>query len=90
MMNPGDRRQNCAQIFGGAERLSLSPAEGERAGVRGNPRTAIDKLLVEHHPRPPHLDPLPFRLAAAKRFGEAGRGEGSECRAVRYPTASPS
>ncbi len=32
-MNPQDRRQNSKQAFEGSEALSLSPAEGERAGV---------------------------------------------------------
>jgi len=34
-MNPRDKRQSYEQIFRGAERFSLSPAEGVRAGVRG-------------------------------------------------------
>ena len=34
-MNPWDRRHSWEQACGAAERFSLSPAEGERAGVRG-------------------------------------------------------
>ena len=89
MKKPWDGRQNCDQIYCDAERFSLSPAEGERAGVRGNRRAAVDKIHDRHRLRPtPHPDPLPFRLAAAERFGEAGRREGIDRRNVVYLTPS--
>ena len=54
-------------VAASAERFSFSPAEGERAGVRGKGLATIEQFLL-HHLRPtPHPDPLPFR-----------RGEGSD------------
>ncbi len=53
LINPRDRRPNRKQIFGGAERFSLAPAEGERAGVRGNLRP----LTAPSRSRPFRFDP---------------------------------
>ncbi len=67
LMKPRDRRYSWEQACGAAQRVSLSPAEGERAGVRGKRRTAIDQRHVPHPHATPHPDPLAFRR------GEEGR-----------------
>ena len=61
--------QRCEKITGVAERFPLSPAEVERAGVRGKCIETIDQARVPHHHPTPHPDPLPFR-----------RGEGNDRR----------
>ena len=49
------RLPDCEEPSGAAERFSLSPAEGEKAGVRGK----APPVHVLH--ATPHPDPLPFR-----------------------------
>ena len=71
-----NRRPSRDEISSAAKRFTLSSAEGERAGVRGNPRAAIHKLRVQHRRQTPHPDPLPFR-----------RGEGNEFPKLVHPTA---
>ena len=63
LTNPWDKRQNYQQIFGGAERFSLSPAEGERAGVRGKCLSANDPFHIPHLRSTPHPDPTAVELA---------------------------
>jgi hypothetical protein len=58
-MNPQDRRQNCKQAFDASEALSLSPAEGERAGVRGKNRDSVDQIHAQCFDGTPH--PAPFQ-----------------------------
>ena len=65
------------RVFAGCVRFSLSPAEGERAGVRGKTTAVIDAIRIRHCRSPPHPDPLPFR-----------RGEGIGRGTVVYPTPS--
>src|SRR5229473_5738333 len=43
LMNPQDRRQNDNQASKVGEAFSLSPAEGERAGVRGKQPSATQR-----------------------------------------------
>ena len=75
LINPWARRQICELISDDAEGVSLSPAEGERAGVRGKSLAAIDQFHVSHNHPTPHPDSLPFR-----------RGEGRDRRNIVYPT----
>ena len=77
MMNPLARIQSYDKIVGDVERFSLSPAEGERAGVRGKSCAAIDQFQVQHLHPTSHPDPLPYR-----------RGEGSDRQDVAYGTVS--
>ncbi len=76
-MNPQDRRQNDNEAAEVGEAFSLSPAEGERAGVRGKSLVPVDQIHAHPIDATPHPVPLPFP-----------RGEGMHHRSVVYPADS--
>ena len=76
-MNPQDRRQNDNEASEVGEAFSLSPAEGERAGVRGKSLLPFDQIHAQPFDATPHPVPLPFP-----------RGEGKRPRSVVYPADS--
>jgi hypothetical protein len=100
-MNPQDRRQSCKPAFEGSETFSLSPAEGERAGVRGKNRVPIDQVHVKHFDAIPHPFPTAVELMdntadkvqgspSPPAAGGEGRGEeGHFCSTFPSPQPSP-
>ena len=60
LIKPQDRRQDSESDYQGSEPCSLCPAEGERAGVRGENRARIGESRVQHYGATPHPGPLPF------------------------------
>src|SRR5947209_6376056 len=77
LMSPQDRRQNDNELSEVGEAFSLSPAEGERAGVRGKVSSPVDQIRAQPIDATPHPFPLPFP-----------RGEGMHHRSVVYPADS--
>ena len=69
----GNGKPSGEKTSGAAEGSSLSPAEGESAGVRGKTPTDIEQPLHQT----PHPGPLPFR-----------RGEGSDRETVAFGAAA--
>ena len=67
-MNPRDLLHSCSNKAGGAEEFSLAPAEGERAGVRGNGEQGEDSTSnIEHRTT---NSPLTLTLSPAEGENE--------------------
>ena len=81
LMNHSGKKPSSERTISGGERFSLSPAEGERAGVRGKCLEAIDQSRVPDYHSTPFHGPerlLSPSLSSIQNGGEGGRRPGEE------------
>ena len=76
LLTPTAERWFSFVVVASAERLSLSPAEVERVGVRGKGLATIDQFRLHHLRSTPHPDPSEGEMEVTAKMSPNHQGQG--------------